>query len=137
MVSVTLADFVVSVTEVAVMVTVLPAGTAEGAVYEAMYSGAFEASIEPNVPQAEEPHVAVKVAPALRGSLRTLYIRVTGSLIDSVFGASGTAVCKVSGEMLIEDGTMVKVSLLVCDGLPVAVAAMVTAWLMGTTEGAV
>jgi hypothetical protein len=64
-VSVTLADLLVSVTEVAVRVTApLPAGTAEGAVYALP-------KLE-NAPQADDPQEAVQVTPALRESLTTV-----------------------------------------------------------------
>jgi hypothetical protein len=64
---VALADLVVSVNDVAIIVTVLPTGTTEGAVY----------TDEPvdiaglNDPQALDPQVTVKATPAFKGSLTT------------------------------------------------------------------
>ena len=64
---VALADLVVSVNDVATIVTVLPTGTTEGAVY----------TDEPvdiaglNDPQALDPQVTVKATPAFKGSLTT------------------------------------------------------------------
>ncbi len=68
---VTLADLLVSVNDVAVIVTVFPAGTAEGAVYVESPIGPNANIAGANDPQALDPQVAVKATPAFKGSLVT------------------------------------------------------------------
>jgi hypothetical protein len=68
-VSVTLTNLVVSVSEVAVMVTLPPDGTTEGAVYVVSPCDAVEVAL--NEPQILDPQVAVQNTPAATGSLVT------------------------------------------------------------------
>lgn len=137
-VSVTLADLVVSVSDVAVIVTVPPVGTMEGAV-----------NVVPNVcwpdevaggvtglnePQTLEPQAAVKITPELVGSL------VTWALTESAVFTSnelGTGVAINDTETPTGDETIVRATLLLCDGLLVTVAVMVIAPPIGTADGAV
>jgi hypothetical protein len=131
-VSVALMDLVVSVSEVAAIVTVPSVGTAEGAVYVVTPVESVCAGL--NVPQALDLQVAVQMTPAPNGSLVTTASRPR----------SFALICKEAGttEVLlnaipIADATIVRLTLLLCDGLLVTVAVIVIEVLMGTCEGAV
>ncbi len=64
--------FVVSVSEVAVIVIVPPGGTVGGAVYVVLGTNAVLPEIVGlNDPQATEPHVAAQITPPLSGSFVT------------------------------------------------------------------
>jgi hypothetical protein len=119
-VSVAVADLVVSVSEVAAIVTVPPVGTAVGAVYvvEAAESVVDNAGL--NDPQAlVGPQVAVQITPAPNGSLVTVALRLSVALVSR---RDGTVVVMATP---IDDATMVRLTLLLCDRLLVTVAVIV------------
>jgi hypothetical protein len=128
-VSVALTDFVVSASDVAVIVTVPPAGTTDGAVYLLAREPVIGMT-GLNAPQALEAQVAVKITPAFVVSLLTW--AVTPSVVFSCkeFGVA------VENVIPIGSPTMVRLTLLVCDGLLVTVAVMIIAPSMGATDGA-
>jgi ABC-type multidrug transport system permease subunit len=68
-VTIALADLVVSVNEVAEIVTVPPTGTMEGAVYAVEICDELVVGL--NEPHAVEPQAAVQITPAPVGSLVT------------------------------------------------------------------
>ncbi len=84
-VTVALADFVVSVKDVAAIVTVLPAGSVAGAVYVVVppvplvTDGLKE-------PHAVEPHVAVQMTPEPTGSFEACADSKTGVFASSELG---------------------------------------------------
>jgi hypothetical protein len=128
-VTVALIDFVVSVTEVAVIVTVLPLGTTEGAVYVVRLLERVVAGL--NDPQAAAPQVAVHITPATFGSFVATAPRLVVVLT-----------CKELGGMAKKDTAIgveriVRLALLLWDGLLVTVAVIVTVAPAGATEGAV
>ena len=84
-----------------------------------------------NEPQAGDPQVAVQITPAAVGSL------VTRAVIGSVWLTLREVGKGVVNETAIARGTMVRVKLLLCDGLLVTVAVIVIAVPIGTIEGAV
>jgi hypothetical protein len=109
-VSVAVADLVVSVSEVAAIVTVPPVGTAVGAVYvvEAAESVVDNAGL--NDPQAlVGPQVAVQITPAPNGSLVTVALRLSVALVSR---RDGTVVVMATP---IDDATMVRLTLLLCE----------------------
>lgn len=132
-VSVALADLLVSVNDVAVMVTVFPVGTMEGAVYVDITEEPGGETAGLNDPQALDPQVAVKTTPAFNGSLVTWTLSCNVALTSRELGI-GVA---ESNATPIGAATMVRLTLLLCDGLLVSVAVMVMVVSMGTTEGAV
>ena len=118
-----------SVSEVAVMVTVPPAGTTEGAVY--VVFDADGVSVGLNEPQAlVEPQVAVQITPAPNGSLVTVAVGPSVALISR-------EVAPVEIKTPIGDATIVRLTLLLCAGLLVTVAVTVIAPPIGATDGAV
>jgi hypothetical protein len=85
-------------------------------------------------PQAFDPHVAVQITPAPNGSF------ATWSLSDNIaltFKVLGSELLDPEMEIAIGAGITVRLKLLLCDGLLVAVAVMVMELLIGTTDGAV
>lgn len=131
----TVADFVASVTEVAVTVTVLPVGTAAGAVYVVAAPLAVVAGLK--LPQgADDPvelQVTVHFTPAFAASF------ITFAVIDAVVEISsedGGADAKLT-DMTCCGGMIV----IVCEADFVAsvteVAVTVTVLLVGTAAGAV
>ena len=87
MVAVAETDFVLSVTDVAVMVTVFPLGTAAGAVYVvAVPLAVCVAAIEP---QEDPPQVTVQVTPALAESLATTAVILVTALTVSGLAGGG------------------------------------------------
>jgi hypothetical protein len=137
-VSVTLADLVVSVSDVAVIVTMPPVGTMEGAVYVVLNVCWLEEVAGGvtglNEPQTLEPQDAVKITPELVGSL------VTWALTESVVftcNELGTGVAIKDSDTPIGDATIVRTKLVLCEGLLVTVAIMVIALPIGTADGAV
>jgi hypothetical protein len=129
-VSVALADLVVSVSEVAAIVTVPPVGTAVGAVYVVKTVPDPGDTFGLNEPQTFDPQAAVQTTPASNGSLLTWAFRVSVVSIsmELTVGARDTP---------IGAATMVMLTLLLCDGLLVTVAVTVMEPLMGITDGAV
>jgi hypothetical protein len=127
-VTVALADLLVSVNDVAVIVTVLPGGTTDGDVY--MESPVADVAGLKD-PQELDPQVAEKATPAFNGSLVTCVTNCSGVFTKSVAGTTEVNATPMGA------GTMVKVTLLLCEGLLVTVPVIVTDALMGTTEGAV
>jgi hypothetical protein len=88
-------------------------------------------------PQSLEPQVAVQTTPASAGSLLTW---VNKESIVLTTRDAGTAAPKpptmdVGGAMLIGVAPIVRLTLLLCDGLPVTVAVMVTVPPIGATDG--
>ena len=131
-VSVALADLAVSVSEVAVIVTVPPVGATEGAVYVVPFCsvpGGVDGGL--NEPQTLDPQAAVQTTPAFNGSLVTAAETTNGTLICR---EAGTAVVIATP---IGDATIVRLTLLFCEGLLVTVAVTVMAPLIGATDGAV
>ena len=131
MVTVALTDLVVSVAEVAIIVTVLPLGTTDGAVYvvrwlpERVVAGL-------NDPQAAPPQVAVHITPATFGSFVTVALRLlVAALICMELGGA------LDSDTAIGVERIVRLALLLWDGLLVTVAVTVTVAPTGATEGAV
>jgi hypothetical protein len=89
-----------------------------------------------NDPQALDPHVAVQITPAPNGSFVTWYRSGMVALISRVLGNG-----MVDGEFVSKTATgagmIVRLRLLLCDGLLVTVAVIVIELLVGTTDGAV
>jgi len=126
-------DFVVSVSEVAVMITVPPDGTVEGAVYiVAVELKAAPVMAGLNEPQAFTPQLAVQITPAFATSFVVCALKAVFPLTASELGGTGGP-----NEMTIGKATIVKLTLLFCEGLLVTLAVMVTVVPIGTTEGAV
>jgi hypothetical protein len=86
-----------------------------------------------NEPQLEEPQLTVQINPALIGSFVTAPNSCTVVLATIESGAG----VELPNATAIGVGRIVKVTLLVCDGLLVTVAVMVTVVPIGTTDGAV
>jgi hypothetical protein len=126
---VALADFVVSVSEVAVIVTAPPAGMAAGAVYTVFAPDAVVVGL--NEPHAPEPQVAIQATPAPTGSL------VTDAVRFSVPPISNKLVTALEKEMATGVGRMVNRRSLVCEGSLVTEAVIVIDVPIGTAEGAV
>lgn len=126
-VSVALANLVVSVSEVAVIVTLPLAGTTEGAVY--VVNSPWGRLNDPHAPV--DPHEAVQITPALNGSLVTEEMRFSVALICREAGTAEVIATPIG------DATMVRLSLLLCAGLLVTVAVTVIAPPIGATDGAV
>ena len=137
---VALADLVVSVKEVAVIVTVPPAGTVVGAVYVVPTVNAVPVLLpEPTgaTTGLKEPHtlplqLAVQMTPALAASFATRATRPV--LIPLTTSELGT------GELMetaIGRATIVTLALLLCEGLAVTLAVIVTVAPMGTAAGEV
>jgi hypothetical protein len=116
---VALADFVVSVAEVPVRVTVPPAGTTEGAVYTDWYKDVKlvgDGGLKD--PQALDAHVAVKITPPEPLSFTMFTLNPSVPLIVTDVGTVPDT------ETLMGSGTIVYVALLLCEGLLVTVAVM-------------
>ncbi len=124
-----LADFVVSVKEVAAIVTVLPAGSVAGAVYVVVPPAPLVTD-GLNEPQAGEPHVAVQMTPEPTGSFETCADNAFVVLTSSEMGGV-TKKPTVMGTARI-----VRLALLLCDGLLVTAAVIVTVVPIGTADGA-
>jgi hypothetical protein len=117
------ADFVVSVTEVAITVTALPEGTATGAVYVAeVLVMLLKAPQAPALPQVTD-----QVTPAFAGSLLTVAVSGAAALVCSNGGAPAR-VTEISAILMIAEANLV--------GSVTEVAVMVTPDL-GTAAGAV
>jgi hypothetical protein len=125
------ADFVVSVTEVAVTVTVLPVGTADGAVYVVAVPLAVLVGLNP--PQAPMlPQVTDQVTPAFAESLLTTAVSDVVALVWSEEGGSGlkaTEIGTAAVMVMVADADFV-VSV-------TEVAVTVTVLPVGTADGAV
>jgi hypothetical protein len=127
---VALANFEVSLSEVAVMVTMPPGGTVAGAVYVGPEVMVGTVIVGLNDPQAFEPQVVVQITPASAGSLVTATEIPVAPLTCSELGTCESAT-------VIGNGMIVMLTLLVCEGLLVTVAVIVTTFPIGTSEGAV
>lgn len=84
-VTVALADFVVSVNDVATIVTVSPVGTAEGAVYVVVPPTPLVVC-GLNEPQEDKLHVAVQITPSPIGSFVTSAARLSVLFVSSELG---------------------------------------------------
>lgn len=131
-VNVAFIDFVVSVSEVALMVTVPPVGTVAGAVYVVGTSPLASVVVELNDPHSGDPQLAVQISPVPRGSFVAIAARSAVVLTASEVGGN-----LLKNESVIGVGRIVKVTLLACDGLLVIVAVIVTVVPIGVTDGAV
>jgi len=108
--TVALTDLVVSVSEVAVIVTVPPVGTEAGAVYVVL-TGAEPTLVIVglNDPQAVDPQVAVQIMPPLTGSFVTEAKRPAVVLISIELGTG----VEVENDIAIGVDSTVKLTLLV------------------------
>jgi len=93
------ADFVLSVTEVAVIVTVFPVGVVAGAVY--VVAAPLAVEVEVNVPQAALPHVTVHFTPAFALSFATLAVMLVVPAGASVDGGCAAKVTATAGGPVI------------------------------------
>lgn len=126
-----LMDLVVSVSEVAVIVTVPPIGTMEGAAYVVASNVGVVSGL--NVPQTLDPHETVQITPEFNGSLVTWALKLCVVLIGIDVGSLTAG----SNATPTGDATMVRLALLLCDRLLVTVAVIVIEVLTGTWDGAV
>ncbi len=123
-----LTNFVGSVAEVAVIVTVPPIGTASGAVYVVCVTLAVCAGL--NDPHAIEAHVTVQFTPPALGSLLTSTPTCAVPFTASEDGGPGAK------PTLIGTPVIVSVTLELIDGFTVAAAVIVTVPFAGTAAGA-
>lgn len=84
-----------------------------------------------NEPHTADPHVAVQITPAAFGSLLTVTPKLAIPLISTEAGA------RLVNAIAIGTERMVRLALLLCEGLLVTVAVMVTVLPIGAMEGAV
>jgi hypothetical protein len=128
---VAVADFVLSVTDVAVTVTVFPVGTAVGATKIVAAPLAVCAGL--NEPHVEPPHVTVHFTPPLALSFATFAIMLVVTLTASDVGgcAASATVIGMTGAVIV----IVAVADFVLSVTEVAVT--VTAFPFGTVVGAV
>lgn len=132
MVIVALADFVVSVSEVAVIVTMPLFGTDAGAVYVVPAGDPVEL-VGLNEPHTPEPQAAVQITPFPIGSFVTLAVSNCVLLTCNELGVVPVnAIAIVTGVARI-----VMFAVLACAGLLVTAARMVTAVPIGGVDGAV
>jgi hypothetical protein len=122
------ADFVLSVTEVAVTVTVFPVGTVEGAIKIVTAPLAVDAAL--NDPHAEPPHVAVHFTPAFALSFATLAVILVVAFAASEVGGCAASVTATAGVIVIVAEVDFVLSV-------TEVAVTVTVFALGTAEGAV
>ncbi len=126
-------DLVVSVNEVAVTVTAPSLGIVAGAVYVVTLGAPKLSSVIDglNDPHAVAPHVTVQITPAPTGSLVGVAERRAVVLTSTELGTAR------SKPIAIGVGRIVRLTLLLCEGLLVTVAVMVTEAPIGTAGGAV
>jgi hypothetical protein len=133
MVTIALADRVVSVNDVTVIVTVLPTGISAGAIYVVanllLIVPAAIAGL--NVPQALDPHVAVQATPPPAVSL------VSCALTDNCVLTVREDGMAEAIATPTDNCVIVRLTLLLCAGLLVTVEVMVTVVPIGTSDGAV
>jgi hypothetical protein len=91
----------------------------------------FPVRVGLNDPQATDPHAAVQITPAPTGSF---VVAAVSSAAVFTSMELGTAVEK---EIAIGVDSIVRLTLLLCEGLLVTVALMVTEVPIGATDGAV
>jgi hypothetical protein len=85
-----------------------------------------------NDPHAPEPQVAVQLTPASLGSFVTVAVKAVVAFTSIELSAT-----LLVNEIEMGTAMIVKLVLLICDGLLVTVAVIVTVVPIGTTEGAV
>jgi hypothetical protein len=126
----TLADLLVSASEVAVIVTTSPAGTTVGATY--VVDNIRSAVNDPHeLEEPDDPQVALQITPAPVGSFVTC--AETACVVLTISDPGNASVIATT----IGVATTVKLKLLLCAGLLVTVAVIVIAPSIGATDGAV
>jgi hypothetical protein len=122
------ADFVVSVTDVAVSVTVFPLGTPPGAVYVVAVPLAVCAVA--TEPHDAPPQVTVHFTPPLAESLFTFAVILVTVLIVSGLGGGGARNTEMGGAVIVI------VAVAVFEVSVTDVAVTVTVFPVGTVSGA-
>lgn len=124
------ADFVLSATEVAVTVTVLPPGMAEGAVYIVVALFPVEV-VGLKLPHVELAHLTVQVTPAAISSPLTSAVRVALVLVATDVGGLNMVTEMSEGVVIVTEAD--------ADFVVSAdeVAVIVTLFPVGTVAGAV